>query len=374
MNRGSKTFRKSNSVIELSPKQIYDILSKKGKGGIEGYNCPKKYFDYHESIWLKKRENILKRHKAVWPPENWKANEEGKKVPPRKYNFIDEQIKWANSFNDLKKSQELKETLEAKGKTIEDIKYKSDFDKKVNKKNLFIEFKNREEKIKKIREQIKLIPQYKQNAIEQVIEKMKSSSKYKPKTGKSNWGKSERIMYNSESEYMGEQVPFWNNNTNEEDKKKQEFYPMRLKLLKKSPSWSFGPQKKDDKTKENASQYIKARDERLEEKANSVLEKMGVDKKKYFIDMVESYNKVLKHGTLPIIFRKEYKFKETEQYKAAMENKSFETPAPNLYWDDGKSRVKLRKNVDEDQAKKWIMPSERTYRNIYKAGLKKHVF
>ena len=181
-------------------------------------------------------------------------------------------------------------------------------------------------------------------------------------------------MYNSESEYMGEQVPFWNNNTNDEDKKKQEFYPMRLKLLKKSPSWSFGPQKKDDKTKENASQYIKARDERLEEKANSVLEKMGVDKKKYFIDMVESYNKVLKHGTLPIIFRKEYKFKETEQYKAAMENKSFETPAPNLYWDDGKSRVKLRKNVDEDQAKKWIMSSERTYRNIYKAGLKKHVF
>ena len=374
MNRGSKTFRKSNSVIELSPKQIYDILSKKGKGGIEGYNCPKKYFDYHESIWLKKRENILKKHKAVWPPESWKSNEEGKKVPPRKYNFIDEQIKWANSFNDLKKSQELKDTLEAKGKTIEDIKYKSDFDKKVNKKNLFIEFKNREEKIKKIREQIKLIPQYKQNAIEQVIEKMKSTSEYKPKTGKSNWGKSERIMYNSESEYMGEQVPFWNNDTNDEDKKKQEFYPMRLKLLKKSPSWSFGPQKKDDKTKENASQYIKARDERLEEKANSVLEKMGVDKKKYFIDMVESYNKVIKHGTLPIIFRKEYKFKETEQYKAAMENKSFETPAPNLYWDDGKSRVKLRKNVDEDQAKKWIMSSERTYRNIYKAGLKKHVF
>jgi len=35
-------------------------VSKKLKGGIEGYHCPKKYFDYHEVLWLRKRENILK--------------------------------------------------------------------------------------------------------------------------------------------------------------------------------------------------------------------------------------------------------------------------------------------------------------------------
>ena len=143
------------------------------------------------------------------------------------------------------------------------------FEKKVNKKNLRLEFKNREEKLKKIRDQINLIPQYKQNAIEQVIEKMKNDViNHKPFTGKSNWGKSDRILYNSEYEYLGEQIPFWNNNSKEEDKKKSEFYPMRLKILRRSPSWSFGPDKKDDNTKEQASQYIKARDERLEEKAN----------------------------------------------------------------------------------------------------------
>ena len=356
---------------------IYDIETKKLKGGIEGYHCPKKYFDYHEVLWLRKRENILKKHKAVWPPENWKSNPDtGKKIPPRKYNFIDERIRWANSFTDLKKSQELKDAFEAKGKTIGEFKpFKSDFEKKVNKKNLRVEFKNREEKLKKIRDQINLIPQYKQNAIEQVIEKMKNDViNHKPFTGKSNWGKSDRILYNSEYEYLGEQIPFWNNNSKEEDKKKSEFYPMRLKILRRSPSWSFGPAKKDDNTKEQASQYIKARDERLEEKANLVFEKMGIDKKKYQVNAVESYNKVIKHGMLPVLFRKPFNYKDTEQYKSAMENRSFESPAPNLYWDDGKSRVKLRKNVDEDQEKSWIMSRDKTYRNIYTYGLKKGIF
>jgi antitoxin component of RelBE/YafQ-DinJ toxin-antitoxin module len=376
MNR-IKNLKKSNSLAYLTPQQIYDIESKKLKGGIEGYHCPKKYFDYHEVLWLRKRENILKKHKAVWPPENWKSNPDtGKKIPPRKYNFIDERIRWANSFTDLKKSQELKDAFEAKGKTIGEFKpFKSDFEKKVNKKNLRVEFKNREEKLKKIRDQINLIPQYKQNAIEQVIEKMKNDViNHKPFTGKSNWGKSDRILYNSEYEYLGEQIPFWNNNSKEEDKKKSEFYPMRLKILRRSPSWSFGPAKKDDNTKEQASQYIKARDERLGEKANLVFEKMGIDKKKYQVNAVESYNKVIKHGMLPVLFRKPFNYKDTEQYKSAMENRSFESPAPNLYWDDGKSRVKLRKNVDEDQEKSWIMSRDKTYRNIYTYGLKKGIF
>ena len=376
MNR-IKNLKKSNSLAYLTPQQIYDIETKKLKGGIEGYHCPKKYFDYHEVLWLRKRENILKKHKAVWPPENWKSNPDtGKKIPPRKYNFIDERIRWANSFTDLKKSQELKDAFEAKGKTIGEFKpFKSDFEKKVNKKNLRVEFKNREEKLKKIRDQINLIPQYKQNAIEQVIEKMKNDViNHKPFTGKSNWGKGDRILYNSEYEYLGEQIPFWNNNSKEEDKKKSEFYPMRLKILRRSPSWSFGPAKKDDNTKEQASQYIKARDERLEEKANLVFEKMGIDKKKYQVNAVESYNKVIKHGMLPVLFRKPFNYKDTEQYKSAMENRSFESPAPNLYWDDGKSRVKLRKNVDEDQEKSWIMSRDKTYRNIYTYGLKKGIF
>jgi len=326
-------------------------------------------------MWLKKREQILKQHKAVWPPDNWKANKEtGNKEPPKKLNFIDERIKWAQSFNDPKKSQEIKDSLEAKGKTIpEPNPFKSDFDKKINKTNLLSSFKDHEEKLKKVREQINAIPEYKLNAIEQVKDKIKGNE-YKPRQGKSNWSKGERIMYNADAEFMGEQVPFWNPNSKEEDKKKSQFFPDKIKILHKAPSWSFGPKKKDDNTKQGASEYIKARNERLEEKANSVLEKMGVDRKKYMLQPVDSYHKVMKHGSLPILFRKIYNFKDTEQYKAAQEKRNSETPAPNLYWDDGKSKVKLRKNVDDSQAQKWIMSKEKTFKRAYISGLRKSVF
>ena len=375
MNGHFKKITKSNSASNLTPEQIYDIIKGKSKGGIPGYLCPRKYYDYHQVMWLKRREQILKQHKASWPPEDWKTNKEtGNKEPPKKLNFIDERIRWAKSFNDPKKSQEIKDALEAKGKTIpESNPFKSDFDKKKNKKNLLSSFKEQEEKLKKIKEQINAIPEYKLNAIEQVKEKIKSSE-YKPKQGKSNWSKCVRIMYTSEAEYMGEQVPFWNQNSKEKEEKKSEFFPNKMRILKRAPSWSFGPQKRDENKEQTASQYIKARDERLEEKANSVLEKMGTDRKKYMINPVDSYNKVMKHGSLPLLFRKSYDFKNTEQYKAAQEKKSGETPAPNTYWDDGKSRVKLRKNVDDSQAQKWIMSREKTFKRAYISGLKKSVF
>lgn len=375
MNQPPRKLIKSNSAAELTPEQIYDIVMGKDKGGIQGYRCPRHYYDYHEVMWLRKREQILKKHKATWPPEDWKSNKEtGGKEPPKKFNFIDEQIKWAKSFNDPKKSQEVKEALEAKGQKFgEPNPFKSDFDKKVNKLNLLQAFKDREAQLKKIREQINAIPEYKQNAIEQVTEKIKSNE-YKPHQGKSNWGRCARIMYNADSEFMGEQVPFWNPNTKEEDKKKQEFQPNKIKFMYRDPLWTIGPKKKDDTTSQDASNYIKARDERLEEKANAVLEKMGVDKKKYRIEAVESFHKVDKHGFLPLVIRKPYDYAGTEQYKATLEKRNSETPAPNLYWDDGKSKVKLRKNVDDSQSQKWIMSREKTFKRAYISGLRKSVF
>ena len=376
MNKPPRKLVKSSSAYELTPEMIYDIVMGKDKGGIQGYQCPRHYYDYHQVMWLKKREEILKKHKAVWPPEDWKQNKEtGSKEPPKKTNFIDDQIKWAKSFNDPKRSQEVKEALESKGqKFTEPHPFKSDFDKKVNKINLFNAFKDREAQLKKIREQMNAIPEYKQNAIEQVTEKIKSGSEYKPRQGKSNWSKATRIMYNADNEFMAEQIPFWNPNTKEEDKKKQEFRPDKIKYLHRDPIWSIGPKKKDDNTAENASQYIKARDERLEEKANAVLEKMGVDKKKYMIQYLDSYQKVDKHGFLPHVIRKVYDFANTEQYKASLEKRNPETPAPNTYWDDGKSKVKIRKNVEDEQAQKWVMPTEKTYKRLYVSGMRKSVY
>ena len=51
-----------------------------------------------------------------------------------------------------------------------------------------------------------------------------------------------------------------------------------------------------------------------------------------------------------------------------------ETPSVHSYWDDGKSKIRLRKNIDDDQAKKYIMPREKTFKRLYVSGMRKSVF
>ena len=370
-----KTVHKSNSCYDLTPEQIYDIVSGNENVGIQGYRIHKKYFDYKQCLWLKKREEILKKHKSQWPPENWPLDKEsGTKKPPKRIDFIDEQISWANSFTDPKKTQELRQNLEAKGHRISEPQpFKSDFDKKINKKDFLKERLEREKELEKIRQQINSIPEYKQNAVDSIIDKVKSDD-YKPREKKSSWSKNVKIMYNADSEFLGEQIPFWNPNSKEEDKKKAEFFPNKIKFMRRSPSWKIGPSKFSTNQSQSASEYIKARDERLEEKANSVFQKMGVDKKSYIQDAVKSYQMIHDHGKLPLLIRKVYDFANTDQYKAAQEKRFNETPAPNTYWDDGKAKIKLRKNIEDDQAKKYVMPRENTYKRLYTSGMRKSVY
>ena len=363
--------------ISLTPEEMFDIISGSHKGGIIEYEVPKKYFDYKRAIWEKKREKILKSFKGHWPPLDWKEDKEtGKKKPPIRKNFIDESIKLANSFYDKKKAEEIKNELESKNKIIKDIEYKSDFDKKKNTRDLRKIFKERENEKKKIKEQINFIPEYKKNIIEEVKEKFRiieeKREKNKNKKGKANFSKCDRITIVAEAEFIGEQIPFYNTvkNKNGEIDKKKLFYPN--KLYKKNPSWSFGKKNKLDKNEEN--QYIKTRNEKLEEKIKNIINKQKGDNKYLFCDVSNSYNLVNNRGKLPIIFRKKFKYEETEQYKASRDKYNYDTPAPNSYWDDGKSIVKLRKNIDEQQAKKYIMNRDKTFKRLYVSKSVKSVF
>jgi hypothetical protein len=363
--------------ISLTPEEMFDIISGSHKGGIIEYEVPKQYFDYKRAIWEKKREKILKSFKGHWPPLDWKEDKEtGKKKPPIRKNFIDESIKLANSFYDKKKAEEIKNELESKNKIIKDIEYKSDFDKKKNTRDLRKIFKERENEKKKIKEQINLIPEYKKNIIEEVKEKFRiieeEREKNKNKKGKANFSKCDRITIVAEAEFIGEQIPFYNTvkNKNGEIDKKKLFYPN--KLYKKNPSWSFGKKNKLDKNEEN--QYIKTRNEKLEEKIKNIINKQKGDNKYLFCDVSNSYNLVNNRGKLPIIFRKKFKYEETEQYKASRDKYNYDTPAPNSYWDDGKSIVKLRKNIDEQQAKKYIMNRDKTFKRLYVSKSVKSVF
>ena len=50
-----------------------------------------------------------------------------------------------------------------------------------------------------------------------------------------------------------------------------------------------------------------------------VLEKQKGDNKNLNGDVMNSYNLVHNRGKLPIIFRKKFKYEDTEQYKSAKE-------------------------------------------------------
>ena len=89
----------------ITPEEMWSCVKGSSMNwGIEGYEIPKHYYDYHQVKWQQERKVILEKHKRVWPPQDWpKSKEDDKLIPPHRPNFIENYIKWANSFNDEKK-------------------------------------------------------------------------------------------------------------------------------------------------------------------------------------------------------------------------------------------------------------------------------
>lgn len=116
--------------------------------GIEGYEVPRKYYDYHQVKWEQERYKMLQKPKADWPPEKWKKDEEtGKPIPPKRPNYLDQVIKWAHSYYDPKRAEEVKEALEQKGHPL-DKKKRFLLKKMIKEKNIL--------NMKKIKEKEKL--------------------------------------------------------------------------------------------------------------------------------------------------------------------------------------------------------------------------
>ena len=201
---------------KITPEEMWNCIKGSSQNwGIEGYQITKKYYDYRQVKWLQEREKILKAHKKEWPPQNWpKDKESDKPVPPKKETFIDNQIKWANSFNDPKKSEEIKESLQSRG-TFKEREKKSF-------PNLRDKFLKEEKEKKEKFEQLPKIQPWKENAIEDAKRKIEED-KGKVKTQlqknlerypkeKPWWPRADRVTITSEAEYMGECVPFYYNN------------------------------------------------------------------------------------------------------------------------------------------------------------------
>ena len=168
----------SRVTYKITPEEMWSCMHGSSETwGIEGYEVPKKYYDYHQVKWYQEREKILNQHKRVWPPEDWpKDKENDKKIPPKRPNFLDAYIKWANSFNDPKRSEEVKQNLESRGtfKPLEPKAYP-------NLRERFL--KNEKEKKEKMAN-IPQIQEWKQQGIENAKTRLDEANAKKKLNGK----------------------------------------------------------------------------------------------------------------------------------------------------------------------------------------------
>ena len=325
----------SRVKYKITPEEMWNCIKGTSQNwGIEGYEITKKYFDYRQALWYKKREKILNAHKREWPPQDWPKNKETDKlVPPKRRNFIDDQIAWANSFNDPQKSEELKENLQSRGT----YKY-PDPKQYPNLRDKFL--KNEKEKKEKF-EQLPKIQFWKENGIEQAkqnIEEAKSKVKSQwqknleryPKE-KPWWPRADRVTIISEAEHVGEQIPFYYTNKkddNNDDKNKKIFYPNKEYVLKRSPAWSFIGKNPTKLPTENMVQKENLISEKLENFKSS----KNITDKDLQIDVMASHDKIRKRGRYYFQYRKPYDYANTEQYKLNKEQHPSFSPDPTHYW------------------------------------------
>ena len=320
---------------KITPEEMWNCIKGSSQNwGIEGYEITKKYYDYHQVKWEQERKNILDAHKREWPPQNWpKDKESDKLVPPKKKTFIDEQIDWANSFNDPKKSEEMKQSLENRGT----FKYP---DKKQF-PNLREKYLKDEKDKKEKFDQLPKIQPWKENGIETAKNKIEEDKK-KVKTQlqkdlekypkeKPWWPRADRVTVTSEAQYMGEQVPFYYNSSKDEgeDKKdKKLFFPKKEFILRKAPAWSFIGKNPTKLPTDN----MKAREDLIKDKIENLKTSKNITDKDLQIDIMGSHEKIRRRGRHFFEYKKPYDYANTEQYKSNKEQHPSFSPGPAHYW------------------------------------------
>ena len=303
--------------------------------GIEGYQITKKYYDYRQVKWMQQREKILKAHKKEWPPQNWpKDKETDKPVKPIRKNFIDDYIKWATSFNDPKRSDEVKESLESRGC------FRMPEPKKPM--NLREKFLKEEKEKKEKMANIPKIYEWKTNSIEQAQTRI-DEAKAKEKTQfqkdkerytkeKPQWPRCDRVTIVADAEYCGEQVPFYKTykKEGEEIDKNKLFFPSTkfTSKYRTDPKWSF----RNKNPTELPTVQMKSKEDLHKEKIDNYKSSKGVSDKDLLIDVPRAYELVKKRGRYPITFHKPFDYAGTDQYKTSKEQRPEYSPAPTHYW------------------------------------------
>ena len=383
INKTSQSQAAPTIKYKITPEEMWNCIKGSSQNwGIEGYEIHKKYYDYRQVKWEQERKRILDAHKKEWPPQNWPKNKETDKLePPKKTTFIDDQIAWANSFNDPKKSEEVKQNLESRGT----FKYP---DKKQfpNLRDKFL--KDEKEKKEKF-DQLPKIQPWKENAIEQAktkIEEDKSKVKTQlqkdlekyPKE-KPWWPRADRVTVTSEAEYLGESTPFYYNNSKDggEDKKdKKLFFPKKEFVLRRAPAWAFQGKNPTKLPTDN----MRAKEDLIKDKIENLKNSKNITDKDLQIDVIGSHEKIRRRGRHFFEYKKPYDYANTEQYKSNKEQHPSFSPGPTHYWKmkdiDTNARPKEVEEATEingKPAKNYFMNHKRTDFRQYKP-MRKSVF
>ena len=368
---------------KITPEDMWNCIKGTSQNwGIEGYEITKKYYDYRQVKWYQERKRILDAHKKEWPPQNWPKNKETDKLePPKKTTFIDDQIAWANSFNDPKKSEEVKQNLENRGT----FKYP---DKKQY-PNLRDKFLKDEKEKKEKFDQLPKIQPWKENAIEEAKKKIEEDkSKVKTELQKNLekypkekpwWPRADRVTVSSEAQYMGEQVPFYYNNSKDEgeDKKnKKLFFPKKEFVMRRAPAWAFQGKNPTKLPTDN----MKAREDLIRDKIENLKNSKNLTDKDLQLDILGSHEKIRRRGRHFFEYKKPYDYANTEQYKSNKEQHPSFSPGPAHYWKMKEIDSNIRpKEVEEatevngKPSKNYFMNHKRTDFRQYKP-LRKSIF
>ena len=325
---------KTTIKYNLTPEEMWQCVKGSSQNwGIEGYEIPRHYYDYHQVKWYQEREKILNSHKRVWPPQDWpKSKEDDKLVPPHRPFFIEDIIKWATSYNDPKKSDEVKESLESRGT----FKYPE----KRKPLNLRDKFLNEEKEKKQKMAELPKIQYWKENAIENAKNNIEEDKK-KVKTqlqkdkeryskDKPQWPRCDRVSVLSEAQYLGETIPFYYTFTKEGEEvdKKKLFFPKKDFTWTRYPVWSFQNKSPIKIPNEN----MIARDELIKDKIDTLKNNKNISDKDIMGDVMGSYLKVKNRGRNYLMYKKMYDYANTEQYKLNKEQFPIYSPGPEHYW------------------------------------------
>ena len=103
------------------------------------------------------------------------------------------------------------------------------------------------------------------------------------------WPRADRVTVTSDAEYMGEQVPFYYNNSKDEGEKgKKLFYPNKEYVLRRAPAWAFQGKNPTKLPTDN----MKAREDMVRDKIENLKSSKNITDKDLQIDIMGSHEKI----------------------------------------------------------------------------------